>query len=314
MSVEQAKKLITEAQTKNEELVLKLRDAQDLSDVIESNLEAALEELEGEDPDEGEIEENDEYHGGPAGSDGRKVIANQTFNSPLDLKENTDYFECVIKKAFGGGNPCPDRIRFLSCTFKDIQGVSPSGGSSKIIYFNNGKNEDEVDLIFDDCIIDGCTADEFIEGKLSKVTFANCVQKNSKLKRTIKQRHGKKLTVVNCEGFGEIAARGWAHFIDDCPSATVIFWAGTLPAKFKDWKDMHVPDGGNNLQATEASYANGVKKLIIGKKANDSDHPYPCLDCIGGPDIDTIEEAGPVKDFTREAINSPEELWERVGA
>lgn len=312
MDIEEVKRLIVEAQEKSTELEGRLQEAQDLNAVIEANLEAALAELD-EEPDEGEGEVDDGYIGGEPGSGDRNVVANQTFTSSPKLQANTDYLDCIFKKPIGGGNKCPDNVRFLSCTFKDIRGDDQGGSSGKCIYFNNGHNENEIGLVFDDCDIDGCEADEFIEAKLSDITFHRCRQKNSKLGKTIKQRFGRKLTVMNCEGFGQIMARGWAHYIDNCPGATVTFWAGNLPAKYEDWEDMHVPEGGNNMEATEISYANGVKKLITGKMSNGSCDQYPCLNCIGGPDIVTVEKAGPTEGFTRGEIDSPEQLWERAG-
>ena len=251
-----------------------------------------------------------EYWGGDAGYNNRKVVENKVFGAfNAEQYEGMDLLGCRFTKPLYGR--CGDKVRFLECTFDlgDVPDVN--GHGSHAIYFNNGHDEKEIGLVFDKCKLVGINAVNAFEFKLSDAAIVNCEQVNCKIGQTVRQRHGRKLVCINNKGFTDIAARGWCHYVDNCPSATVVMWSGNLAYRYEDWKDQHIPAGGNNMQGTELMYANGVAAVKLGFYQGDH-ADYPAKDCIIGPNVGKIVE-GNFKNMKRQTLGSYKELWKLAG-
>jgi hypothetical protein len=260
--------------------------------------------------EETEPPEEGSYFGGPPGSNGRKVIENKTFQqTDLEDYENTDLLNCTFTKALYDLT-LPKNLRLLSCT---VKGVKAPDDKSYLFYINNGHAEKQINFIVDGLLMVDCKAKCGFELKTSEVYFMNCVQDAScDIPQTIRQRHGRMGVYRDCKGFKEIAARGWGHYIERCEGASVVLWAGNLPARYEQWGDMHVAGGGNNMQCSELVYVDGVKSVYIGKKGNNSDHPYEALNCIIGPNAGSIQH-GLEKGTDYADMDSFLDLWDICG-
>jgi len=196
----------------------------------------------------------------------------------------------------------PKNVRFLDCTF---EGINTHLG----VYLNNGHAEEEIGFVIQRAKIIRCTMDSFTEFKASLVHVCDCeVGEGSKLKQTIRQRHGRKLVAERNKGFSQISARGWLHYIRDNPGADVCMWAGNLPARYDQWKPMHKPGGGFNMQCTELSYAEGCGSVEVGHVQGDGAKSYPAKNCMTHPDQRSVKLS--CQDgYERKAIDSPAALW-----
>jgi hypothetical protein len=276
-------------------------------------LKEALELLNG---DEGEVDPPDppkpgEYFGGPPGSGGRKVIEGKTYGQvDMEQFENTDLLDCTFTKALYDVT-LPKHLRLLSCTFKNI--TAPDD-RNYVLYINNGHKETQLNFIMDQCLITGCKAKTFAEFKASELYIVNCTQDDSsQIPQTIRQRHGRMLMVRNCKGFKEISTRGWAHYIKACPGASIVWWAGNLPARNSQWDPMHIAGGGGNMQCSELCYAEGVGPIMAGKESlKNKPDPYKALNCIVGPNTGKVT-LGMEEGTDYEELNSYIDLWSRCG-
>lgn len=230
----------------------------------------------------------DEYFGGPVGCNGRRVVENKTFQqTDLEDYENTDLVNCTFTKALYDLT-LPKNLRLLSCK---LQGIKAPDDKSYLFYVNNGHAEKQINFVMDDCLFEGCKAKACgFEFKTSEVYMFRCQQApDCDIKQTVRQRHGRMGVYEDCEGFTEISARGWGHFVKNCPGAKVVLWAGNLPARYEQWKDMHIPGGGGNMQCSELIYVEGVGPILLGKESKENKpDDYPALNCIVGPNVGEV--------------------------
>lgn len=123
-------------------------------------------------------------------------------------------------------------------------------------------------------------------------------------------RHGNRLVMIGGKGQGEIATRGWAHWVN-VPGAIGQHWSGNLPAKSKDW----IPEkdkGGGKYQCSELCYMGERLKSVTVGEPSTKDDDYPALNCIVHPDVRDVNLKNH-KGTKREEINSFRDLWRKAG-
>ena len=254
----------------------------------------------------------DEYFGGPVGVGGKRVVENKTFQQ-TDLEEykDTDLVNCTFTKALYDIT-LPKNLRLLSCKLQGLK--APSDDKDHVFYVNNGHSETQVNFVMDDCLLEGCKAGNLMEFKASEIYIFRLRQHDCQTSSTIRQRHGRMLVVGDCEGLGPITVRGWGHYIKDCPGAKVTLYSGNLPARYEQWKDMHISGGGGNFQCAELVYLEGVGPILLGKESlENKPDDYPALDCIIGPncgEVTKLIHKGTDFDST---LQSHLDLWDICG-
>ena len=250
-----------------------------------------------------------EWIGGDVGSGKRKVIEGKVYTSPIKPAADTDYYKCVFKTGTArviDNYKVPRNVRMLDCTFDGCK-------ADHVLYFNNGHAEDEIDFVLQRATLLRCQTPNFAEFKASLIWVADCEQgEGCKIGQTLRQRHGRKLSVLRCQGFSEISARGWLHFVKDCPGADVRMWAGNLPARYEDWgagpNPPHKPGGGFNMQCSELCYAEGVGSVEVGHVQGEGAKSYPALNCMTHPDQRSVKLS--CQDgYKKQAIDNPAALW-----
>ena len=302
----------------------RLHSIKDFAALIDSEADALLAMLEGEphpehpivEPPDPAIEPPEppnpgpgnpgEWIGGDVGSGKRVVFEGKVYTKTLKpAQANTDYYKCVFKtgdQSVIDNYKMPKNVRFLDCTF---EGINTHLG----VYLNNGHAEEEIGFVIQRAKIVRCKMDSFTEFKASLVYVCDCeVGEGTSLKQTIRQRHGKKLVCERNKGFSQISARGWLHYARDNPGADVCWWAGNLPSRYDDWKPMHKPGGGFNMQCSELCYAEGCGSVEVGHVQGEGAKKYPALNCMTHPDQRSVKLSHQ-DGYERKAVSSPAALW-----
>jgi hypothetical protein len=258
----------------------------------------------------------DPIWGGPIGSKGRRVVEGDKCEwkgKAPQWSENTDYINpklwaCKSDELGFVGDRIPTGVRLFNPIFENIV------CSDHFFYINHGHDEEKN--IIDFVIFGGVSRNvkakkTWGEFKASRLLIEDhVVDEGCSFGQYLRQRHGRQLVMVGGRGKGEIATRGWAHYVD-VPGATGQLWSGNLPAKSKDW----IPEkdkGGGAYQCSELCYmSERLKKVTVGQESTKKDD-WPAKNNLVHPDVRDVDMKN--EDGTkREAIGGWRDLWRKAG-
>ena len=243
------------------------------------------------------------------GDNGNEVIENYevTRGGKVKFTAKRDYFRPKFYMLDGMIDLDPgslgDHVRLFEPVFERID-------DRHVLYPN--MNHPEVERYFE-CYgakFVKCSAPSCIEVKGSCFSWVDTEEIGCKFNQFYRGRHNRKQVVIGYNGEAEIAMRGWLHYVDACPKARGIAWAGNLEARYDQWKKDHIKDGGFNMQRTELSYYGRMRSIEIGHLGQPD---YPALDCFVHPDMREMTKLSRQTGTEFKAFKTPQDFWKHVG-
>ena len=196
-----------------------------------------------------------------------------------------------------------DNVRLFEPVFERID-------DRHILYIN--MNHPEVERYFESygAKFIKCAAPNGIEVKGSCFSWVDTEEAGCTFNQIYRGRHGRKQVFIGYNGGAEVAIRGWLGFVDACPKARGIAWAGNLEARYEQWKKDHIKDGGFNMQRTELTYYGRMRSIEIGHLGQPD---YPSLDCFVHPDMRDQTKLSRQTGTEFKAFKTPQDFWKHVG-
>jgi hypothetical protein len=157
------------------------------------------------------------------------------------------------------------------------------------MYINMGHEPKRLGLIVQGCTYQNITGRFIWESKgFDGLIFAdNTIAGSVSVRQGFRIRHGIRNSIVRNTGLRQINVRGAEHVLAENSGARVILYAGSLPARYEDWKPLHVPGLERNWQCADDCYVEACGSVDVGTWT-DGEHKYLATGNKIHPDQDNV--------------------------